>query len=93
VLGRSPEWGLINALNVYCMQVDIQDLFRDGFDGLNNGTAKFQKNVIHAMFDDLGIIIRIVLSYELVRVPKFLCGKIMSLHDIIFQPLPATRLR
>jgi hypothetical protein len=24
---------------------------------------------------------------------KFLCGKIVSLHDIIFQPLPAARLK
>jgi hypothetical protein len=53
--------------------------FSDVFCGLNNGTAKFQKNVIRAVFDGLGIISRIIPSYEL--------------HDIVFQPLPAVRLK
>jgi len=67
--------GLIDALNVYCMRKLIPKFyFSDVFCGLNNGTAKFQKNVIRAVFDGLGIISRIVLSYEL--------------HDIVFQPLP-----
>jgi hypothetical protein len=79
--GRGPEGGLIDPLKclLHACKLIPKFCFSDVFWGLNNGTAKFQKNVIHAVFDGLGIISRIVLSYEL--------------HDIIFQPLPAERLK